>query len=86
MLLRPHSQEFIRNNSYNAHRYHLNNQKYHFNNQNYQPYSQNEGKLLLRKKIADFSFLPSDKIGRGYSSVVYKGLNDLTSIIIYYSR
>lgn len=33
----------------------------------------------MRKKISDFSFLPQDKIGRGYSSIVYKGLNDLTS-------
>jgi hypothetical protein len=31
-----------------------------------------------RKKIENFSFLLSDSIGKGYSSTVYKGLNDLT--------
>lgn len=34
----------------------------------------------LRKKIQNYSFLITDKIGKGYSSVVYKGVNDLTGI------
>lgn len=33
----------------------------------------------MRKKIEHYSFSLSDRIGRGYSSVVYKGQNDLTS-------
>jgi hypothetical protein len=68
-MIRPHSQEFIRNNYFNTHQY--------------QTYGQNNNQqLLLRKKIADFSFLPQNKIGRGYSSIVYKGSNDLTSNIL----
>jgi hypothetical protein len=34
----------------------------------------------VRKKIQNYSFLITDKIGKGYSSVVYKGANDLTGI------
>lgn len=40
-------------------------------NQNYQ---NND----LRKKIEDYSYGLKDIIGRGFSSVVYKGLNDKT--------
>jgi len=36
-----------------------------------------------RKKVKDFSYHPSDKIGKGFSSVVFKGTNDNTSI--YYN-
>lgn len=32
----------------------------------------------MRKKIQNYSFLLSDRIGKGYSSTVYKGLDDLT--------
>ncbi len=32
-----------------------------------------------RKKIKHFSYSHSDKIGKGFSSIVYKGTNDLTS-------
>lgn len=32
----------------------------------------------VRKKIQNYSFVLSDRIGKGYSSVVYRGLNDLT--------
>jgi hypothetical protein len=38
---------------------------------------QNTGEY--RKKIENYSFCLGDKIGRGYSSTVYKGRNDLTS-------
>jgi len=31
-----------------------------------------------RKKIKNFSYSPSDRIGKGYSSVVYRGKNDNT--------
>ena len=31
------------------------------------------------KKIKNFTYLPEDRIGKGYSSVVYKGKNELTS-------
>ena len=32
-----------------------------------------------RKKIKNFSYSMTDKIGKGFSSIVYKGTNDLTS-------
>lgn len=32
----------------------------------------------LRKKIEDYSYGLKDVIGRGFSSVVYKGINDKT--------
>ncbi len=35
--------------------------------------------LTERKKIKKYSYSPSDKIGKGFSSVVYKGTNDETS-------
>jgi hypothetical protein len=38
-------------------------------------YQQNQNNFDLRKKIENFTFLPTDKIGRGYSSTVYKGEN-----------
>ena len=37
-----------------------------------------------RKKIKHFSYSHSDKIGKGFSSIVYKGTNDLTSILFLY--
>ena len=37
-----------------------------------------------KKKIGNFSYSASDKIGKGFSSVVYKGINDATSIIYIY--
>lgn len=40
--------------------------------------NQQSGSCEYRKKIQNFSFLLSDKIGKGYSSTVYKGLDDLT--------
>lgn len=36
----------------------------------------------FRKKIENYSFCLTDRIGKGYSSIVYKGRNDITSIII----
>ena len=39
-------------------------------------YSLNSGSS--RRKIKHFSYLPSDRIGKGYSSVVYKGKDDNT--------
>lgn len=35
-----------------------------------------------RKKIKHFSYSPFDKIGKGFSSIVYRGTNDHTSIAI----
>jgi hypothetical protein len=32
----------------------------------------------VRKKIEDYSFLLSQNIGKGYSSIVYQGRNDAT--------
>ena len=32
-----------------------------------------------KKKVSHFSYSPSDKIGKGFSSVVYKATNELTS-------
>ncbi len=31
------------------------------------------------KKIKDYSYNPADRIGKGFSSIVYKGTNDITS-------
>jgi hypothetical protein len=31
------------------------------------------------KKIKDYSYNPADRIGKGFSSIVYKGTNDTTS-------
>ena len=33
-----------------------------------------------KKKIKHFSYSESDKIGKGYSSIVYKGTNTTTSM------
>ena len=33
-----------------------------------------------RKKIKNFTYSENDRIGKGYSSIVYRGLNELTSI------
>jgi len=54
-----------------------------YNYQNsYRFMSNNEPEKRLqteyRKKIEHYSFMLTDKIGKGYSSTVYKGLNDLT--------
>lgn len=35
----------------------------------------------LKKKIKHFSYSSNDKIGKGFSSIVYKGTNDNTSKI-----
>ncbi len=40
---------------------------------------QNNASILSKIKIKNYSYDPIDKIGKGYSSVVYKGLNDNTS-------
>jgi hypothetical protein len=32
----------------------------------------------IRKKISQYSYLASETIGKGYSSLVYKGINDAT--------
>ena len=32
----------------------------------------------LRKRLDQYSYSPSNNIGKGYSSYVYKGKNDLT--------
>lgn len=37
----------------------------------------------LKKKIKHFSYSSTDKIGKGFSSIVYKGYNDLTSKIFF---
>lgn len=35
-----------------------------------------------RKKIKHFSYSMTDKIGKGFSSIVYKGTNDLTNEVV----
>lgn len=35
--------------------------------------------LSNRRKVKHFSYSPDDKIGKGYSSIVYRGLNELNS-------
>lgn len=34
--------------------------------------------LSVRKYLENYSYCPSSNIGKGYSSYVYKGRNDLT--------
>lgn len=36
----------------------------------------------VRKKIENYSFSLTDRIGKGYTSIVYKGRNDITSEIV----
>lgn len=33
------------------------------------------------KKIKNYSYSPLDKIGKGFSSIVYRGTNDQNSIV-----
>ena len=33
-----------------------------------------------KRKIKHFSYVPSDRVGKGYSSVVYRGKNDNTGM------
>ncbi len=40
------------------------------------------GQESATKKVKHFSYSQDLKIGKGYSSVVYRGTNDLTSIIL----
>ena len=51
----------------------------------YRTFEPSENALAMqgefRKKIQNYSFLLTDKIGKGYSSTVYKGLDDLTGTI-----
>jgi hypothetical protein len=35
----------------------------------------------VRKKIGQYSYTPKDVIGKGYSSVVYRGANDSTGMV-----
>ena len=37
----------------------------------------------IRKRIENYSFCLGDKIGKGYSSTVYKGRNDITSTLCF---
>jgi hypothetical protein len=39
----------------------------------------------INKKIKNYSYNLADRIGKGFSSIVYKGINDTTSnnIILY---
>ena len=36
-------------------------------------------RILTKKKIADYSYILTDQLGEGYSSKVYRGINDTTS-------
>ncbi len=42
-------------------------------------YSHSSSLNANRKKIKHYSYSLSDKIGKGFSSIVYKGTNDHTS-------
>lgn len=45
-------------------------------------YSHHQEERGQRKKIEDYSYGLLDKIGKGYSSIVYKGKNDNTGDIV----
>jgi hypothetical protein len=47
-----------------------------------QPYTQS----VARKKLEHYSYLLTDSIGKGYSSQVFRGRNDLTSTQLAYRR
>lgn len=51
---------------------------------NYKKPGTSQGSLSTdsRKKIKHFSYSYNDRIGKGFSSIVYKGTNDLTSTLI----
>lgn len=49
-----------------------------FLNKEHHSYSMTGPANLNRKKIKHFSYSSSDRIGKGYSSVVYRGKNDQT--------
>jgi beta-lactamase superfamily II metal-dependent hydrolase len=38
----------------------------------------NEDSGVVRKKLEDYSYLLTENIGKGYSSQVFRGRNDLT--------
>ena len=40
----------------------------------------------IKKKINQYSYLQNESIGKGYSSCVYKGSNDLTGRCIHKCR
>ncbi len=42
-------------------------------------YSHSSSLNANRKKIKHYSYSPTDKIGKGFSSIVYRGTNDNTS-------
>ena len=42
-------------------------------------YRRDSGQRQQTKKVKHFSYNTEDKIGKGYSSVVYRGINDITS-------
>lgn len=41
-------------------------------------------RVLTKKKIANYSYILSDQLGEGYSSKVYRGLNEVTSTATVY--
>jgi hypothetical protein len=43
--------------------------------------NKNTDSINTRKKLEDYSFSLNHNIGKGYSSCVYRGCNDITSYI-----
>jgi len=39
-----------------------------------------------KRKIKNFTYSPSDRVGKGYSSVVYRGKNENTGTSIFTQR
>ncbi len=45
----------------------------------------NTENVTTRKKLEDYSYCLTHNIGKGYSSTVYKGRNDVTGTNIVYT-
>lgn len=43
-------------------------------------------RVLTKKKIANYSYILTDQLGEGYSSKVFRGLNETTSTPYHASR
>ena len=59
---------------------------YSHNNRKYEHRGHSASFGNAKKKIKHFSYQSTDRIGKGFSSVVYRGTNDNTSIIKFKYR
>lgn len=48
--------------------------------------SEVQTRVLTKKKIANYAYILTDQLGEGYSSKVYRGVNELNSNSLSYRR